>query len=67
MTTLGGPGYRLLTTPRAETAAPAVSAAAAATHHVERGAVPELAAAALAWARTAGGDETGSSRSAAAA
>ena len=55
--TLGGPGYRLLTTPRAETAAPAVRDAAAATHHVERGAVPELAAAALAWARAAGGDD----------
>ena len=55
--TLGGPGYRLLTTPRAEAAVPAVRAAAAATHYVERGAVPQLAAAALAWARDAGGDD----------
>jgi alcohol dehydrogenase class IV len=55
--TLGGPGFRLLTTPRAEAAVPSLRAAAAATHHVERGAVPELAAAALDWARGAGGDD----------
>src|SRR5829696_7621905 len=53
---LGGPGYRLLTTPRAETAAPAVREAAAAVHHVAPGAVPELSAAALDWARGARGD-----------
>jgi alcohol dehydrogenase class IV len=50
---LGGPGYLLLTTPRAEAGLPAVREAAAAVHHVPAGEVPELAAAALAWARGA--------------
>jgi alcohol dehydrogenase class IV len=53
---LGGPGYLLLTTPRAAAQLPPVAEAAAGVHDVPRGAVPELAAAALAWARTAGGD-----------
>ncbi len=53
---LGGPGYLLLTTPRAAAALPPVVDAAAAVHHVPGGTVPELAAAALAWARGAGGD-----------
>jgi alcohol dehydrogenase class IV len=44
---LGGPGYTLLTTRRAEAAAPHVSAAAAAVHHVPAGPVDELAAALL--------------------
>jgi alcohol dehydrogenase class IV len=53
---LGGPGYLLLTTPRAAAQLASVADAAAAVHHVPSGTVPELAAAALAWARAAGGD-----------
>ena len=53
---LDGPGYLLLTTPRAAAQLAPVAAAAAGVHHVPAGTVPELAAAALAWARTAGGD-----------
>jgi alcohol dehydrogenase class IV len=48
---LGGPGYLLLTTPRAESALPPVVRAAGAVHHVPGGLVPELAAAALGAAR----------------
>ena len=48
---LGGPGFLLLTTRRAEAALPAVVAAAGAVHHVPGGLVPELAAAALDAAR----------------
>jgi alcohol dehydrogenase class IV len=48
---VGGPGYLLLTTPRAESMLPAAVEAAAALHHVPGGTVPELAAAALAAAR----------------
>jgi alcohol dehydrogenase class IV len=44
---LGGPGYTLLTTPRAEGAAPHVVAAASTVHHVRPGPVDELAAALL--------------------
>jgi alcohol dehydrogenase class IV len=51
---LGGPGYLLLTTQRAEGVLPAVREAAAGVHHVPTGAVPELAAAALEWAHAAG-------------
>jgi alcohol dehydrogenase class IV len=51
---LGGPGYLLLTTPRAAAALPAVAEAAAAVHHVGAGAVDALAADALAWARERG-------------
>ena len=51
--TLGGPGYLLLTTARAEAALPAVAVAAAGVHHVPSGGVPELAAAALEWAHAA--------------
>jgi alcohol dehydrogenase class IV len=40
---LGGPGYLLLTTPRAEDAAPRIAQAAAAVRHVGRGLVDELA------------------------
>jgi alcohol dehydrogenase class IV len=47
---LGGPGYLLLTTPRAAAALPAVAGAAARVHQVPAGTVPSLAAAALAWA-----------------
>jgi len=50
---LGDPGYLLLTTTRAEGVLPAVREAAAGVHHVGPGGVPELAAAALAWARPA--------------
>jgi alcohol dehydrogenase class IV len=50
---LGGPGFLLLTTPRAESALPAVAEAAAAVRHVPAGAVPELAAGTLKWARDA--------------
>jgi len=56
LSALGGPGYLLLTTTRAAGELPPVVDAAAAVHEVPRGQVPELAAAALAWARTAGGD-----------
>jgi alcohol dehydrogenase class IV len=48
---LGGPGYLLLTTSRAGEVLPAVAEAAAGVHHVPHGGVPELAAAALEWAR----------------
>ena len=51
---LGGPGYLLLTTPRAGAVLPAAGEAAAGVHHVAAGGVPELAASALAWARSAG-------------
>ena len=51
---LGGPGYLLLTTPRASTALPAAAAAAAGVYHVPAGGVPELAAAALDWAQVQG-------------
>jgi alcohol dehydrogenase class IV len=51
---LGGPGYLLLTTPRAGAMLPPVGEAAAGVHHVAAGGVPELAAEALAWARSAG-------------
>jgi alcohol dehydrogenase class IV len=44
---LGGPGYLLLTTRRAEPLLPPVVDAAARVHHVADGLVPELAAAAL--------------------
>jgi alcohol dehydrogenase class IV len=40
---LGGPGYTLLTTPRAAQAAPAIVEAAAQVHHVGAGQVHELA------------------------
>jgi alcohol dehydrogenase class IV len=53
---LGGPGYLLLTTSRAGAELPAAAEAAAGVHHVARGEVPELAADALAWARSAAGD-----------
>jgi alcohol dehydrogenase class IV len=43
----GGPGYLLLTTPRAEAAAPHVVEAAGAVEHVGRGPVDELAGALL--------------------
>lgn len=49
---LGGPGYLLLTTPRALAALPGAAAAAAGVHEVPAGAVPELARAALDWARS---------------
>jgi len=51
---LGGPGYLLLTTPRAGAVLPAVAEAAAGVRHVPAGAVPELAAEALEWARGGG-------------
>jgi alcohol dehydrogenase class IV len=44
---LGGPGYVLLTTPRAEATLPAVGQAAAQVHHVGGETIPELAAEAL--------------------
>lgn len=44
---LGGPGYTLLTTPRAAAAAPAIAEAAGAVHHVGPGHVHELAGALL--------------------
>jgi alcohol dehydrogenase class IV len=47
---LGGPGYLLLTTPRAAALLPSVVDASARVHHVAGGLVPELAAAALAQA-----------------
>jgi alcohol dehydrogenase class IV len=50
---LGGPGYLLVTTSRAGAVLPAVAEAAAGVHHVPAGGVPELAAAALEWARPA--------------
>jgi alcohol dehydrogenase class IV len=53
---LGGPGYLLLTTPRAAAQLAPVAGAADGVHHVAGGTVPELAAAALEWARAAGGD-----------
>jgi alcohol dehydrogenase class IV len=53
---LGGPGFLLLTTPRAAAQQAAVVEAAAGVHHVPGGTVPELAAAAVGWARSAGGD-----------
>ena len=53
---LGGPGYLLLTTSRAGAVLPAAAEAAAGVHHVPPGGVPELAAAALAWARAAARD-----------
>jgi alcohol dehydrogenase class IV len=53
---LGGPGFLLMTTPRAAAQQAPVVEAAAAVHHVPGGTVPELAAAALGWARSAGGD-----------
>ena len=56
MQELGGPGYLLLTTPRAAGQLAPVVDAAAGVHHVPGGKVPELAAGALAWARGAGGD-----------
>jgi len=49
---LGGPGFLLLTTSRAGAVLPAVAEAAAGVHHVPPGGVPELAAEALAWARS---------------
>jgi alcohol dehydrogenase class IV len=52
--TLGGPGYLLLTTSRAGAMLPAAAEAAAGVHHVAPGGVPELAAAALEWARASG-------------
>ena len=51
---LGGPGYLLLTTPRAGAVLPAVAEAAAGVHHVPAGAVPELAAEALEWTHGGG-------------
>ena len=45
---LGGPGYTLLTTPRAAAAAPWIAAAAGAVHEVGRGQVHELAGGLLA-------------------
>jgi len=54
--TLGGPGYRLLTTERAAAALPDLAGAAAAVWFVPAGTVPGLAASALAWAREAGED-----------
>jgi alcohol dehydrogenase class IV len=56
VTELGGPGYLLLTTPRAAAQLVPVAEAAAGVHHVPGGEVPPLAAQALAWARTAGGE-----------
>jgi alcohol dehydrogenase class IV len=53
---LGGPGYLLLTTPRAADRLPQVVEAAAAVHHVPGGEVPALAADALGRARMAGGE-----------
>jgi len=53
---LGGPGYLLLTTPRADASLPAVAGSAAHVEHVGAGTIPDLAAAALARAREAGGD-----------
>ena len=44
---LGGPGYLLLTTPRANALLPAIADAAGAVHLVPGGQIPELAAAAL--------------------
>ncbi len=44
---LGGPGYLLLTTPRAQAALPPVVDAAGAVHHVPGGLIPDLAAAVL--------------------
>ena len=44
---LGGPGYTLLTTPRAAAAAPQIAGAAGAVHHVGPGQVHELAGALL--------------------
>jgi alcohol dehydrogenase class IV len=44
---LGGPGYVLLTTPRAQATLPAVGEAAAQVHHVGGETIPELAAEAL--------------------
>jgi alcohol dehydrogenase class IV len=44
---LGGPGYVLLTTPRAQSTLPAVVEAAAQVHHVGGETIPELAAEAL--------------------
>jgi len=55
---LGGPGYLLLTTSRAGAVLPAVAEAAAGIHHVPAGGVQELAADALAWARSHGSGET---------
>jgi alcohol dehydrogenase class IV len=49
---LGGPGYLLVTTSRAGAVLPAAAEAAAGVHHVAPGSVPELAAEALAWARS---------------
>jgi alcohol dehydrogenase class IV len=54
---LGGPGYLLLTTSRAGAMLPAAAEAAAGVHHVAPGGVPELAAGALDWARSAAGDK----------
>ena len=48
---LGGPGYMLLTTPRALAMLPAVGEAAGRVHHVPAGSVPALATAALAQTR----------------
>jgi alcohol dehydrogenase class IV len=50
---LGGPGYLLLTTSRAGAVLPAATEAAAGVHRVAPGGVPELAAEALEWARSA--------------
>jgi alcohol dehydrogenase class IV len=47
---LGGPGFLLLTTPRAAALLPALPEAAAAVQHVPGGLIPDLAAAALATA-----------------
>jgi alcohol dehydrogenase class IV len=51
---LGGPGHLLLTTSRAGAVLPAAAEAAAGVHYVPAGGVPELAAAALEWARASG-------------
>ena len=57
--TLGGPGYVLLTTPRAAAQAPAVAEAAARVHHVGAGGVPELAGEALSHLGLVGGQGRG--------
>ena len=54
---LGGPGYLLLSTPRALAALPVAAAAAAGVHHVPAGGVPELAVQALDWVRSQHADD----------
>ena len=61
---LGGPGFLLLTTPRAAAQLAPVAEAAAGVHDVAGGEVPQLAAEALAWARTAGSERSGGERAA---